>query len=77
MVKFPLGGVLLRNRKIQNANNYHHLQAGHQAQHGGLRHPGTKVGRNGIHMGRRKVVRQKVERQCQIHAPKGIWKQLA
>ena len=48
-----IGRSTLRNRKIQNANNHHHLQAGHQAQHGGVRLLVTKVGRNGTHMGGR------------------------
>ena len=51
MVEFSLGGSTLRNRKVQNANNNHHLQAGHQAQHGGVRHLGIDIGKNGTLMG--------------------------
>ena len=45
------GRSTLRNRNIQNANNNHHLQAGHQAQHGGVRHLGNNIGKNGTLMG--------------------------
>ena len=31
------GRSALRNRKFQNANNHHHVQAGHQTHHGGVR----------------------------------------
>ena len=41
-------------QKFRTPTNHHHhphLQAGHQAQHGGVRYLGTKVGKNGTHMG--------------------------
>ena len=41
----------LQNRKIQNVHNHHHLQAGQQAQHGGVGLHGLKVGRNGTRTG--------------------------
>ena len=73
--KVCTGRSTLRNRKIQNANiNHHHLQAGHQAQHGGVHHLGTKVGRNGTRMGGKT---KGWEGQCRIHASNGLWKQLA
>ena len=52
MVQFSLGGALCGTAKFRSANNHHHhLQAGHQAQHGGVRHLGTKVGTTDTHMG--------------------------
>ena len=59
--------------------NEKHLQAGHQAQHGGVRHLGTKIGKNGILMGGKTKsggTRGK-ERQRQVHAPHGLRKLLA
>ena len=37
----------MQNRQVQNAHNHRHLQAAHQAQHGGVRLHGIKVGRRG------------------------------
>ena len=51
MVNVSLGRSTLQNRKIQNANNHHHLHAGHEAQHGGVRHLGTQIGKNGTLIG--------------------------
>ena len=58
---------------------HHHPQAGHQAQHGGVRHLGTNFGKNGTLMGgKTKNGRTKgKERQRQVHAPHSLRKLLA
>ena len=66
--------------KTQNSEcQHHHLQAGHQAQHGGVRHLGTNFGKNGTLMGgKTKNGRTKgKERQRQVHAPHSLRKLLA
>ena len=55
------GRSTLRNRQIQNANN-HHLQAGHQAHHGGVRLLGTKVDWHSYGWQDEKMVRQMVKK---------------
>ena len=50
MAEFPLCGTAKFRMPTTN-HHHHHRQAGHRAQHGGVRHLGTKVGKNGTLMG--------------------------
>ena len=79
MVKFSLGGALCGTAKFRTLTTINHLHAGHQAQHGGVRHPGTKVGKHGTHMcGKTKSGQTEGEKdEGGVTLQEGFWKQSA
>ena len=69
-----IGRNNLQNRKSQNAHNHRHPRAGHQAQHGGVRLHGLKVGRNGTRTGGKTTNGQNTG-EIRQHRSNSSWKQ--